>query len=96
MTCIVLQPATAFFHCCLQIAQVEYQGQALNTRILNSKPEFLTANLLTAKLEPYYCIGQYIGVEIFSLCTILLIKQLINLKKVRNENLKFRIDLKIE
>ena len=74
--------------CCSQIAQVEYQGQARNTRILEHKP----------LIDTFYCIWHRVDhwswniFTLYNFCSFL-IKQLINLEKVRTENLQFRTDL---
>ena len=79
------QPLFWVQDCHSQIAQVEYQGQAQNTRILERKP----------LIDTSYACNIDLCWNIFTLhnfCS-LLIEQLINLEKVRTGILKFRTDL---
>ena len=75
---------------CLQdcrswIAQVEYQGQARNTRILERKPLIDTSYRIRHRLELKY----------FHLAHFLLIAHwVIDLEKVRTDNLKFTTDFR--
>ena len=75
--------------CNSQIAQVKYQGynqtQTQYTRILDYKTFIDTYNCIGHRLElKYFLFAQF--------CSML-IKQLIDLRKVRSANLKFRTDL---
>ena len=65
----------------------------LNIKARQAIPEFLNANLCSIHLIAFD-IG---GVEFFSLCTIFTqcsSEQLIDLEKVKTDNLKFRTDLR--
>ena len=70
-------------------AQVEYQGQARYTRILECKPLINTSYRIRHRLDSLEL--KYFTSHNF--CS-LLIEQLINLEKVRTENLKYRTDLR--
>ena len=72
-------------HCRSQIVQVEYQGQTRNSRTLELKPLIDTSHRIRHILELKYFTSH-------NFCSML-IKQLINLEKVKTENLKFRTDL---
>ena len=71
--------------CHSRIAQVEYQGQTLYIRILEHQPFIDTS----------YHIGHRLELKYFHLAQFLLYgrKHLINLRKVKTENFKFRTDL---
>ena len=75
-------------NCRSQIAQVEYQSQARNSRNLERKP----------LINTFYCIQHRFELKYFHLAQFcfMLIKQLINLEKVRtaSDNLKFRTHLR--
>ena len=68
-----------------QIAQFEYQGQAQKTRMLACKPFIDTSYSILHRFELKY----------FHFTQFLLIahQQLIDLEKVKTQNLKFRTDL---
>ena len=79
---------TAMQDCHSLIAQVEYQGQTRYTKILDSKP----------LIDTFYCIGHRLELTFFSLhnlCPLLIysVEQLIDLRNVKTENLKFSTDL---
>ena len=66
------------------IAQVEYQGQKQYTRLLEHKPLIDTSCRIGYRVElKYFHFAQFF---------LIFIKQLINLDKVRTEDLKFRTD----
>ena len=75
-----LQPIFCVQDCCTWIFQVEYQGQTQNTRILERKPLIDTSYRIRHVTSHNFC--------------SMLIKQLIDLEKVRTDNLKFRTDLR--
>ena len=87
ITWSVSQPATAVLHAGLssRIAQVVYQGQACNTRILECKPLINTS----------YCIWHRLELKYFHFAQFLLnAHQAAHWpRKVRTKNLKFRTDL---
>ena len=91
MTRRISIPATNFFcvqDCRTWIFQVEYQGQTRYTRILEGKP----------LIDTSYRIRHRWSWNIFTsynFCSML-IEQLINLEKVRTDNLKFRTIFEIE
>ena len=76
------QPLLCMQDCCSRISLVEYQGQTSYIRILQCKPLIDTSFGSTL-----------IGILPLHRFCSMLIEQLINLKKVRSENLKFRTDL---
>ena len=72
--------------CRFQIAQVDYQCQARNTRIFERTPLIDTSYCIRHRFElKYFHFAQF--------CS-LLIEQLINLENMRTYNLKFRTDLR--
>ena len=77
--CSIWQPAFVLF-------QVEYQGQTRYTRTPVSKP----------LINTFYRIRHRLELNFFHFAQILLnlIEQLIDLEKVRTDNLKFRTDLR--
>ena len=75
-------------NCRSQIAQVEYQGWVCKTRILGRKLKIDTSYRIRHRLEL-----KLFHFQVAQFCTMH-IEQLIDLEKVRNDNLKFRTDLR--
>ena len=73
--------------CCTRNFHLEYQGQTRNTRTLERKPLIDTSYRIRYRLE----LKIYFTSHNFR---SMLIEQLINLEKVRTDNLKFRTDLR--
>ena len=78
-----LEPILCVQNCHFRIAQVEYQGQTQYTTIVDSKP--LSIHVITLDRD-------WNG-NIFTQVCSMLIEQLIDLRKLRTENLKIRTDM---
>ena len=56
-----LQPLFCMQDCCSQIAQIEYQGQTLETRLLEHKPLINTSYCIRHRLElKYFHFAQFL------------------------------------
>ena len=98
-----LEPIFCVQDCHFQIAQIEYQGQTHTLALLprvksrySASDKIHQNSWLQTFVDTCYCIGHILNGNIFTshiLCSML-IKQLIDLRKVRAENLKFRTDLR--
>ena len=88
ISCDISLPWTNFWCAGLSLSEckVEYQGQTRYTRILDLKPCISTCYRIGHTLE-------LIFLSLHNFCSML-IEQLIDLRKVRTEKLKFRTDLR--